>query len=223
MKQSVTIKSFPNGIEVILDPNVPFEELYVAYAEKFRDSAKFFGEAKVALSFDGRELSDLEERALIEAIGEYTDVTVLCVLEKNKESNDIYVKAAKAYSPSGESDNCSVYKGTLHAGQHLETDGSVIVLGDVNPGASVSAVGSIVIIGTVYGDVEAGISGDEGSFVSALGLSTECIQVAGLQCKIFTKSMGFLRKTNGPKIIYVVDHEIMCDDVTKEFLADIPF
>lgn len=223
MRQAVTIKSFPNGIHVILDPTIPFEELYVSYAEKFRDSAHFFGKSKIALSFDGRELSDLEERALIEAIGEYTDLTVLCVMSKDKEKDSIYVQAAKAFSPSGDADNCSVYKGTLHAGQNLETEGSIVVLGDVNPGASVTAVGSVVILGTVYGDVAAGIKGDEGSFVSALDIKTESISVANKDCHMFSKSAGYFRKTTGPKIIFVEDHEIFCEDITKEFLANIPF
>ena len=223
MKQAVTIKSFPNGIQVILDPDIPFEELYVSYAEKFRDSAHFFGDAKVALSFDGRVLSDLEERALIEAIGEYTDVTVLCVLEKDKEKNDIFIQCAHAFSPSKEFDSCSVYKGTLHAGQNLVTAGSIVVLGDVNPGASVSAGASVVILGTIYGEVEAGSEGDEGSFVYANGINTDCITVAKKECRIFTKSSGFLRKMGGAKIVYINDHEISCDELTKDFLADIPF
>ena len=173
MKQAVTIKSFPNGIHVILNPDIPFEELYVAYAEKFRDSAHFFGEAKIALSFDGRKLSELEERALIEAIGEYTNLTVLCIMDKDEEKNQVYIQAANAFSPSGKTENCSVYKGTLHAGQHLETEGSIVVLGDVNPGASVTAIGSVVILGTVYGDIYAGNEGDESSFAAALDIKTD--------------------------------------------------
>lgn len=223
MRQAVTIKSFPNGIHVILNPDIPFEELYVAYAEKFRDSAHFFGEAKIALSFDGRELSDLEERALIEAIGEYTDLTVLCVIENSEEKNQFYLKAANAFSPTGEENNCTVYKGTLHAGQNLETEGSIVVLGDVNPGASVRAVGSVVVLGSIHGEVSAGIKGDEGSFVATLEIRTDVISVANKDCTVFSKSSGLLRKLAGAKIIYVVDHKIYCDDISKEFLANIPF
>ena len=50
MKQLVRIKSYSDGIHVVLDPDVPFEELYVVYAEKFRDSARFFGDAKIVIS-----------------------------------------------------------------------------------------------------------------------------------------------------------------------------
>lgn len=223
MKQTVIIKSFPNGIHVILDPNVDFEELYVAYAEKFRDSAKFFGNAKIVISFEGRELSTLEERALVEAIGQYTDLTVLCVMDHDKEKNQLYIQAANAFSPSADKDNCSVYKGTLHAGQNLETEGSIVVLGDVNPGATITAAGSVVVLGTVYGGVWAGSKGDEGCFVAALDYKTEAVKISDLVCRVFSKSSGFLRKITGARIIYIDSDEIVCEEITKEFLADIPF
>lgn len=223
MGQLVRIKSLPNGIHVILDSNVGFEELYVAYAEKFRDSARFFGDAKVVISFEGRELSDLEERALVEAISEYTDMTVLCIMDHDKEKNQLYIQAAQAFSTSGAADNSSIYKGTLHAGQNLETDESIVVLGDVNPGASIKAKGSIVVLGTIYGDVWAGCEGDIGTFVAALDIKTTEVKVADYACRTFFKSAGFLRKPSGARIIYIDKDDIVCDEITKEFLADLPF
>ena len=224
MRPPVTIKSFTNGLKIILDPDLPFEQLYVEFAQKLIDSERFLGDVKLVITFEGRRLSDLEERALIEAFSEYTHVTVLCVMERNEKENEVFIQAANAFSPSGEVENTSVYKGTLHAGQNLETEGSIVVLGDVNPGASVSAVGSVVILGTVYGDVAAGIKGDEGAFAAALDIKTDSIEVAGQSCTMFTKNAGFLRKLAGAKIIYVnPENGIICEDISKEFLAEIPF
>jgi septum site-determining protein MinC len=166
---------------------------------------------------------DLEERALIEAFGEYSHVNVLCVMDRDEKKNEVYIQAANAFSPSGEVENTSVYKGTLHAGQNLETEGSIVVLGDVNPGASVSALGSVVILGTVYGDIAAGIKGDEGTFVAALDIKTEAVSVCGQECTMFSKNAGFLRKLAGAKIIYTGPEGVVCEDITKEFLANIPF
>lgn len=223
MKQIVKIKSFPNGIHVILDPEVDFEELYVAYAEKFRDSAKFFGDAKIVISFEGRELSSLEERALVEAIEEYTELTVLCIMETDEKKNQLYIQAANAFSPSGEKEDGAVYKGTLKAGQNLETEGSIVILGDVNPGASVIAAGSVVVLGTIYGDVLAGSKGDIKTFVAALDIKTTAIGVADKVCKIFVKSAGFLRKQSGARIVYIENDDIECDEITKDFLSNLPF
>ncbi len=223
MRPPVTIKSFPNGLKLILNPDMPFEELYVAFAQKLMESERFLGDAKLVITFEGRNLSDLEERALIEAFGEYSHVNVLCVMERNEKKNEVFIQAANAFSPSGKVENTSVYKGTLHAGQNLETEGSIVVLGDVNPGASVSAAGSVVVLGTVYGDVAAGIKGDEGAFVAALDIKAEAIDVAGQSCTMFSRNAGFLRKISGAKIIYISPDGIVCEDITKEFLAEIPF
>lgn len=223
MKQTVIIKSFSNGIHVILDPNVDFEELYVAYAEKFRDSARFFGDAKIVVSFEGRELSDLEQRALVEAIGEYTNLTVLCVMSHDKEKEQIYLEAAQSFAPSGETEDKSLYKGTVHAGQNITTDGNIVILGDVNPGASVSAGGSVVVLGTIYGDVYAGSNGDESTFVVGMEIKASRISVCDCECTSFSKGGGLLRKTTGAKIIYLLKDRIECDDLNKEFLANIPF
>ena len=224
MRPSVTIKSFTNGLKIILDPEIPFEQLYVDFAQKLIDSDRFLGDVKLVITFEGRRLSDLEERALIEAFNEYTHVTVLCIMERNEKENEVFIQAANAFSPSGKVENTSVYKGTLHAGQNLETEGSMVVLGDVNPGASVSAVGSVVILGTIYGDVTAGVKGDEGAFVAALDIKADSIDVAGQSCTMFTKNAGFLRKLAGAKIIYVNPEDgILCEDISKEFLSEIPF
>ncbi len=223
MREAVTIKSFPNGLKLILNPEIPFEQLYVAFAQKLIESDRFLGDAKLVITFDGRKLSDLEERALIEAFGEYSHVTVLCVMDRDEKKNEVYIQAANAFSPSGEVENTSVYKGTLHAGQNLETEGSIVVLGDVNPGASVTAAGSVVILGTVYGDIHAGVKGDEGAFAAALDIKADTVMVCGQKCTMFSKNAGFLRKIAGAKIIYIGAEGVICEDITKEFLANIPF
>lgn len=223
MRGTVEIKRFQNGLHMILDPNVDFERLYIEYAEKFRDSAKFFGDAKIVISFEGRKLSELEERALIEAIEEYTDLTVLCVMENDPEKNQLYIQAASAFCPSGKTDQDSLYKGVLHAGQNIVTEGNIVILGDVNPGASVTAKGSVIVLGTIYGDVYAGNGGDEGCFVAALDIKATGVTVSDLVCKMFVKSAGFLRKTTGPRIVFIDGDEIVCEEITKEFLANMPF
>ena len=64
MKNSVIIKGNKYGITVILDKDLPFEELKEAVAAKFRESTKFFGDAQMAASFEGRKLSEKEEREI---------------------------------------------------------------------------------------------------------------------------------------------------------------
>ncbi len=62
MSQSVMIKSNKYGINLVLDPNIPFVELLKDVIEKFKASEKFFKNAELAISFEGRKLSEEEEK-----------------------------------------------------------------------------------------------------------------------------------------------------------------
>ena len=54
MSQPVIMKSNKYGINLILNPNIPFGELLGYITDKFLESEKFFKNAHVALSFEGR-------------------------------------------------------------------------------------------------------------------------------------------------------------------------
>ena len=53
MSQPVVLKSNRYGINLILDADMPFGQLEEAILEKFRESEKFFKNAKIAISFEG--------------------------------------------------------------------------------------------------------------------------------------------------------------------------
>ena len=85
MSQSVTIKSNKYGINLILDADMPFADLIKAVVEKFKASANFFKNAKLAISFEGRHLSDEEQQQIIAAIEENTTIEILCIVESGTE------------------------------------------------------------------------------------------------------------------------------------------
>ena len=55
MKHGVILKSYKQGINLILDGDEEFETLLKEIGDKFRESADFFKEAKIALSIEGRK------------------------------------------------------------------------------------------------------------------------------------------------------------------------
>ena len=61
MEQQVILKSNRYGINLILNENLPFEELLDAIILKFHESDKFFKNASIAITFSGRHLSTEEE------------------------------------------------------------------------------------------------------------------------------------------------------------------
>ena len=139
MKNPVIIKSFPNGISIWLDDEMPFSQLIQEVAFKFKESAHFFKDASMVLSFEGRELSDFEERQIVNTIAANSSLNIVCIIGKNEETNKNYIKALQKLSLHQQAmENAGqFYKGTLKDGQTLETENSVIVLGDVYPGACV--------------------------------------------------------------------------------------
>ena len=175
MKNAVIIKSFPNGLSIFLDSEMPFAQLLEEIAMKFRESANFFKDASMVLSFEGRELTDQEERQIAETISANSRLNIVCIMGKNEETNKTYVRALQQLSFHQEvlENAGQFYKGTLKDGQILETENSIIVLGDVYPGACVISSKDIVILGGLYGKAYAGGNGEEGHFVAALEMSPE--------------------------------------------------
>ena len=53
MREPVNIKGTKSGIILVLDPDMDYEELKEAIKEKFITSQKFFGDAMIALTFEG--------------------------------------------------------------------------------------------------------------------------------------------------------------------------
>ncbi len=225
MKNPVIIKSFQNGLSIYLDKEMPFAELLEEIAFKFKESAHFFKDASMVLSFEGRQLSEIEERQIVNTITVNSSLNVVCIMGKNEETNKNFVKALQKLSDHQQAmENAGqFYKGTLKDGQSLETENSVIVLGDVYPGASIISNKDIVILGGLYGQAYAGGGGTEGHFVVALEMSPEKLKIGDFKYKTSEKQGKWSIKPKiQPKIAYVVDGRVIMEPITKELLNNLP-
>ena len=225
MKNAVVIKSFQNGLSIFLDDEIPFSKLIEEIAFKFREAAHFFKDASMVVSFEGRELSDQEERQIVNTITANSRLNVVCIIGKNEETNKNYVKALQklSYHQQILENAGQFYKGTLKDGQVLETENSVIVLGDVYPGASIISNKDIIILGGLYGQAYAGGSGDEGHFVVALEMSPEKLKIGDFKYKTSEKqSKWSIKPKIQPKIAFVRDQRVVTEPITKELLSDLP-
>lgn len=226
MKNPVIIKSFPNGLSIWLDEEMPFSQLIQEIAFKFRESAHFFKDASMVVSFEGRILSDPEERQIINTISANSSLNIVCIIGKNEETNKNYIKALQKLSMRQQAlENAGqFYKGTLKDGQTLETENSVIVLGDVYPGACVVSNKDIVVLGGLYGQAYAG-GGDEseGHFVVALEMSPEKLKIGDFKYKTSEKQSKWpIKPKVMPKIAYVEDGRVIMEPITKELLNNLP-
>ena len=225
MKNPVIIKSFPNGLSIYLDEEMPFDQLLTEIGLKFKESAHFFKNASMVLSFEGRKLSDQEERMIIHTITANSELNVMCIMGKNEETNKNYIKARQklSYHQQVMENAGQFYKGTLKDGQMLETENSIIVLGDVYPGACVISSKDIIILGGLYGQAYAGGNGEDGHFVVALEMSPEKLKIGDFKYKTSEKQSKWpIKPKVQPKIAYVEDGRVKLEPITKELLNNLP-
>lgn len=220
MSQPVIIKSNKYGINLILDPDIPFQELLGYIADKFMESEKFFKNARMAISFDGRKLSPEEEYRIIDMISQKSSIHIACIID-NDEIREQYTKQKMDEYLAAESGNTGrFYKGTLRSGQVLECETSIIIIGDVNPGAKIVSGGNIVILGALKGTAYAGASGNEECFVTALDMNPVQIKIGNIigrsEDKSLLASIRERKKTvSEPQIATVSDGHILIEPITK--------
>ena len=222
MKNSVVIKSFPSGIVLHLDPDLPFDQLLADVGEKFRESSSFFKDAKMALFLKGRVLSDFEEQQILDAITQNSELRILCLTGEDDETNQTFVKALRQADFTGESadGNGQFYRGTLRNGQVLETESSIVVLGDVYPGSAIISARDIIVLGGLFGEAYAGGNGSSAHYVVALEMSPEKLKIGDFKYHSKDKASKWsIRPKVQPKIAYVKDKRVVLDSLTKELLS----
>ena len=212
MSELVTIKSSHSGIELRLNANLPFPDLLKAVEEKFRQSADFFKNAKMAVSFSGRTLSISEEEQLIQVITQTTNLEIICIIDHDERKELIYKRAVAQCLSEREKSDGQFYRGTLKRRQLLES--SIVILGDVEFGAKVVAKGNIIILGTLYGSVHAGAAGDRNAFIIALSMQPQRLVIGDIEAKrqlIYQDSLSI----NGPQIAVVDGKRIYLDPLIE--------
>ncbi|NMB43721.1 MAG: septum site-determining protein MinC [Clostridiales bacterium] len=219
MENSVIIKGNKYGIIAVLDSEMPFSELKVKIRDKFRESSKFFDNAEMGISFEGRELTNEEQREVLNIISEETDLRIVCVVDTDKEKEEIFKKTLDEKLMELSHTTGQFYKGNLRSGQVLESESSIIVIGDVNPGASIVSKGNIIVLGTLRGTVFAGASGNQNSFVVALDMQPGQIRIAESIAR--SPDNPVVEEKKVAKIAFLEEGNIYIEPLTKDAINDI--
>lgn len=248
MHNPVLIKGNKYGIRLVLDGEIPFDDLLTMIGEKFIEAEKFFrGNVSLALTVEGRTLTNDELDLILKEIQEKTELHISYVIDANESENaDQSNDAEKDTAISEESTNdftdmqgevpaprmiyenkatmlyndSMFYKGTLRSGQSLESEGSIVVLGDVNPGASIISSGNIIVIGRLKGTAHAGATGNVNAFVLALSMNPMLIQIADAIARSADKPK-WRKVDDEAKIAFVENGNIYIEPVKKSVLNDI--
>ena len=225
MSQPVVLKSNRYGINLILDADMPFGQLEEAILEKFRESEKFFKNAKIAISFEGRRLSQEEEFSILDMIAKNTSIQVICVVDQDEMREQMYKEKIDSYYQDVADNTGEFYKGTLRSGQVLKCDTSIVIIGDVNPGAKIIAKGNIVILGSLKGNAYAGAAGDESCFVTALDMDPVQTKIGNVIGRSADRgpweAIRNRHRTMDPQIALVSKGNIMIEPITHGLLKKI--
>ncbi len=180
MDTSVVIKGYKNGIILQLNDELPFSELKKRIRAKFRESAKFLGDARMALTFDGRVLSMEEQREVLRIISENTDLEVLLVFDNNQRNDELLKLSMDRVISCMANTTGQIYRGVLAAGRKLTSESSLVICGNVEAGAQVVCGGSIVVLGALNGSAHAGTNSAKEAFVFASVMNPQTLTIGDI-------------------------------------------
>ena len=222
MKNSFVIKSFQNGINLKLNPDVPFEQLLQDIGQKFSESRSFFGTASVAISIDGRALSQEEEVSIIDVINENSDLSIICIVGKDDVQNNNFIKALQTLqSKLPSNDYAQFYKGSLRDNDVIEMEDSIIVMGDVNPGCVVASGKNIIVLGGLYGEAQAGMETGESAYIIALEMEPTTLSIGNFKYRPMKKSKWKIQSKVQPKVAIVNGNNVEVLPLTKDILGSL--
>ena len=200
---------------------VRFQELLADIAAKFREADGFFKDASVAISIEGRELTEEQEREILDAITQNSRLKILCLMGRDEEKNLKFLGVQNKLNFQNDKNSGQFYRGTLKDGASIETEHSIIILGDVCEGSCVYSNKDIVVLGTLTGDVYAGAGGNSNHFVVALNMLPGVLQIGDYVYNSQpqkTPRWGFKKPQTVPKIAYTHNGEVQIESITKELL-----
>ena len=87
-KNSIVIKGNKYGIVVVMDSDTSFDEIKNQLEEKLKESARFFGNGTMAISFEGRNLDDEQQKELLNVISESSDLNIECIIDHAKNLSE---------------------------------------------------------------------------------------------------------------------------------------
>ena len=221
MKDAVLIKIFPNGITLLMREDVSMEEILQELTVKFTEARNFFGNSTMALSMEGRKVTEAEEILILDTIRVNSNVRIACIVGHDDDTNKNFIKALQHMDKklSG-TEGGQFYKGTLKNREVIETENSIVVLGDVYPGSAVFSAGNIIILGGLYGEAYAGGDGREDAYIVALEMEPERLKIGDFKYKTNAKQLKWgIHPKVQPKIAHLKGGKIVFDPLTKELLG----
>ena len=177
MKRScININLKKDEILIKINEDSEQKEIIEALRKKLPDLKKFYKEEKNPIKVTEKVLKNKEIDEIQNLIKEKIDVEIDFDMPKSLGLFSI----KKTFDREIATSETKFHKGSLRAGQKLESEGSLVVLGDVNSGAEVIASDNIVVLGTLRGLAHAGAKGNKQAIIAAGRLDTVQMRIANI-------------------------------------------
>lgn len=222
MSQAVLVKSFQNGLQVLLDQDLLFDDLLLEIENKFKESAKFFQDARLALSLEGRSLTIDEEKKIVDTITHASGIHIVCLINKEESKNQIYLNAIHHFEQIRPQDSQGeFYHGCVKDGETIESDASIVIFGDVYPDCTVISKKDIIVLGGLYGKAVAGAEQEEEHIIIALEMAPQKLKINGIKLRTDKQGKWPIKPKIVPKMARIQNDKIVMEILTKETLASV--
>ncbi len=240
MNTLIKIKSSGSGLRIIMDAACGMEELEEALRQKLTDGRKFFGNAKMALSFEGKELTEEEQDHLCDIITECTDINIICLTDLSK-AEDSFQHCIRVVAEEYQKNDICFIRNSVINQEFVDSEKDVVVIGDVHPGCTIISEKSIFIFGGLYGEAYAGINPAEDpkvqplpeernaeihneasrQMIMAMEMAPEELRIGRLCYQPVKKPRWGIKPKLFPQIAYASNDKINIEPYTKELLRRI--
>lgn len=176
MTNPVIIKGNKFGIVLVLDATMPFPKLCDKIRMKFSESNKFFDKnVQMAISFEGRELSNEEQDHILEIINESCDLNIAYIIDKDAATERLFeacINKAEETAPVQETVELPDTDTTL-----AEEENTIDSSTAIHAHADINVVGSVDNLNTAKHPYEV-TSDDLGHFYRGTVRSGQSIEFA---------------------------------------------
>ena len=177
MSEDIVLKSYKNGLRLIMNPDIPIEQLLTSICHKFADSKKFFGDAKLAIALEGRRLSDAEIEAVIQSIERNSGVIVTVVAVEDRFFEKEMAQKKDDFYLEKSDDFLKIVNGNVTPDTKVTSCYGLMVTGDILEGASAECGGNLVVLGRIYGNASCGRKTGKKAYILTGGIENANISI----------------------------------------------
>ena len=205
MTEDLIIKGYPHGIRLVMNPDIPIEQLLTSLCVKFAASKKFWGEATMSLTIEGRQLDDQELEAVIQSIERNSDVTVSLVSTRDRVFEKEMTRKKDAFYFAKTRDYLKIHDGDIEMGRKVISSYGLLVTGDIMSGGSAECGGSLYVLGTIAGKASAGKVIGKNACIVASGISDADLSIGSVRENFSIKNRTRLFSKDNEMIIVRVE------------------